>query len=503
MKACGALSILICLVLVAGTRFPANAQPAVARGEGSEGSSGSPITDDLPGSGGGADMPAMPFPAGEPLITPVLPVVKTPDAPEVEGGVKWGQLSRASLRFLAIQHAFRLYTEAGTREGLKGSFIQNYGRSVANLHGWADGDEFYVNYVGHPMQGSVTGFMWLQNDPAYNRAVFGKDPLYWKGRLRAAAFMWAYSAQFEIGPVSEASIGAIQSQFPQQGFVDHVITPALGMAWMIGEDVLDRYVIEPIEARTTNRLARVLVRGIFNPSRTFSNVMNAEYAWSRTSRAGICSYTRPVDPHSVSARPSATRMDPGSLPDTALAPPFEFDLTFRPEGFWGRGKSVLCLGGGADTAFRLAPSWQLVAQVGGCKMLGLEENLSGDSLTYSVGPRWLTRIHGPWTANLQFLVGGAKITEERMFPELKKVLEAGAIRDNAPPPSHGDYTEETESHGFTVAMGGGVSYQLNKALIIRVADVSYRHGWTSPLWGRDYSNSLTVSSGLVLRMGTW
>lgn len=68
---------------------------------------------------------------------------------------------------------------------------------------------------------------------------------------------------------------------------------------------------------------------------------------------------------------------------------------------------------------------------------------------------------------------------------------------------NGDYTQETESNGFAVATGGGVSYQLNKALSIKVADLSYRHSWTSPLWGRDYNNSLKFTSGLVLRMGTW
>lgn len=82
------------------------------------------------------------------------------------------------MRFLMVEHGFRLLTEPGTRDGLKGSFFQNYAASVANLHGWADGDEFYVNYVGHPMQGAVSGFLWTQNDPAYGKVVFGKDRLY-------------------------------------------------------------------------------------------------------------------------------------------------------------------------------------------------------------------------------------------------------------------------------------------------------------------------------------
>ena len=99
----------------------------------------------------------------------------------------------------------------------------------------ADGDEFYVNYVGHPMEGAVSGFLWAQNDRAYRRAEFGKSAAYWNGRLRAAGFAWVFSTQFEIGPLSEASIGGIQAQWPQQGFVDHIIAPSIGMGWMIAE----------------------------------------------------------------------------------------------------------------------------------------------------------------------------------------------------------------------------------------------------------------------------
>jgi len=497
---CRALSILTCLVLWAAIRSAANAQQPGADGEGP---TDLPSAADPPASDGAADKPLVRTLPATPFMLPVLPAPITPASSEVERGVRWSELARASSRFLAIEHSFRLLTEPGTREGLKGSFIRNYGRSVANLHGWADGDEFYVNYVGHPMQGGVAGFLWVQNDLAYRHSVFGRDRQYWKSRLRAAAFIWCYSTQFEIGPLSEASIGGIQSLFPQQGFVDHVITPSMGMGWMIGEDVVDRYIIEPIEARIGNRWARIAARGVLNPSRSFSNVISGRAPWARTTRAGILSYTRPTDRRAGAALPSRTAADPQRNPDTALAPPFEFAMTFQPERFWGQGTSLSCLGGGGEAAFRLAPSWQLVTAVGGCKMIGLEKNLSGDSLAYTVGPRWLGRIRGPLSAHLQLLVGGNKITEERMFPELKKVLEAAALRDKKLPPAHEDYTEQTESNGFAVVTGAGLRYDLNRALTITVADLSYRRSWTSPLWGRDYSNSLKFSSGLVLRMGTW
>jgi len=210
-----------------------------------------------------------------------------------------------------------------------------------------------------------------------------------------------------------------------------------------------------------------------------------------------------MDPAFASAMPQRARQARTEDERPALAPPFEFALTFQPERFWGGGKNADCLGGAGGAAFRVASSWQLVTELGGCKMVGLEKDLSGDSLTYSVGPRWVGRIRGGWTAQWQLLAGGHKVTEERMFPELKRLLSANAIRANSPPPVHADYTEETESHGFALATGGGVSYRVNNAISIKVADVSYRHSWTNALWGRDYSNSLKFTSGFVLSMGTW
>ena len=89
------------------------------------------------------------------------------------------------------------------------------------MHGWSDGDGYYENYLGHPVQGSVSAYIWIHNDVKYRNVEFGKNPDYWKSRLRAYAYAWAFSEQFEIGLLSEASIGQIQRYCCQYGFVDH------------------------------------------------------------------------------------------------------------------------------------------------------------------------------------------------------------------------------------------------------------------------------------------
>jgi hypothetical protein len=280
--------------------------------------------------------------------------------------------------------------------------------------------------------------------------------------------------------------------------VDHVITPSLGMGWMIAEDAVDKYLVKRVEAATANRYIRMLARAGLNPSRTFANVLRGETPWHRDTREGILTY------RAVSDAPMVSRgLSPPVPPDTPGPAPFELDMDVRAESLWGRGKPVSCVGGGAAAAFRIAAAWQMAVDVGGCNLLGLDRNVSGDMLTFMAGPRWTRGAGGPWNTHWQFLIGGAKMTEERMNPDRKELLSQLAIRHAAAPPAHDEYTEHAEATGFAVAAGGGVDYKLSRALILRVAELSYRHSWAPPLWGRTYSESVRFSSGLVLRMGTW
>jgi hypothetical protein len=486
--------LLLCLGTVAGWgEDPARA--FAASGDGEASASG-PLQAGLPSA---ADIASV-----APFIAPRTPVPST-DADEAS--VDWKGLARHSQRFLAVEHGFRLATEPGTRAGLKGSFFGNYGSAVANLHGWTDGDEFYVNYLGHPMQGSVAGFLWVHNDRKYRTSEFGRNAPYWRSRLRAAAFAWAYSEQFEIGLVSEASIGAIQKYPPAQGFVDHVITPSLGMAWMIGEDFLDKYVVKRIESRTQNPWIRLFARSGLNPARSFANVLQGSLPWYRETRRGVRDYDPEAERWFASAFPaqsSAKRIAADAeVPDLNGPPPFELGVTFQPERLsWGGG-STPCLGGGGAAAFRVSGSWQLVADVGGCKMLDLGTDLSGDSLTYMVGPRWTGTTHGPWGIYAQILAGGNKLTQERMFPKKKRLLEQMAAAEGSAPPEREEYTEQVATNGLAAAIGGGIQYKLSQVLAVRLAEVSYRHLWTAPMWGRDFSGGLKLTSGVVLQMGTW
>jgi len=205
----------------------------------------------------------------------------------------WKAAINESLLFLAVEHLHRFGEEQDTRHDLRGPFSSDWFESVGNLRGWADGDEFYVNYIGHPMQGAVTGFIQIQNDPQGRGQVFHMGKEYWKSRSKAMLWATLYSVQFEIGPISESSLGNVglkptsKSAHPQ-AYVDLVITPTLGTAWLIGEDAMDRYVVSRFERNTDNRLARLLLRSFANPCRSFSNMMRMKVPWYRDSRnAGV------------------------------------------------------------------------------------------------------------------------------------------------------------------------------------------------------------------------
>jgi hypothetical protein len=139
------------------------------------------------------------------------------------------------------------------------------------------------------MQGAVSGFIQIQNDERSTGLEIGKNPEYWKSRLRAMGWAALVSCQFELGPFGEASIGNVglkpspKSRHPM-GYVDLTITPTIGLAWIVAEDLADKYLITRIEARVTNRYVRALTRTFLNPSRSFANLFRGQWLWYRENR---------------------------------------------------------------------------------------------------------------------------------------------------------------------------------------------------------------------------
>jgi hypothetical protein len=430
----------------------------------------------------------------QPLIKPVLVTTE-------KKGIDWEHLFRESLFFMTFENAFRCATEEGTRAGFSHPFFRGYLNSVGNLHGWNDGDPFIVNYVGHPMQGAVSGYLWTQNDRSYRDIQFGQNRRYWKGKLRGAAYSFIYSVLFEIGPLSEASIGNIQADYPQQGFVDHVVTPVIGLGWSLTEDAVDQYFIRYLERRTANRWARLLVRGGLNPARSMSNVLALKPPWNRDNRPGVRS-VKLQDSEFMSLLAVRNIASPEVSPAPGVAP-FEFTLTTKLRTYLGHGHASPCVAGGGSGSLRLASEWQFVVDVSGCKLLGLDNNLSGDSLSYLAGTRWAPHSVRRWTPHLELLLGGTKLTHELTYPELKKeILTAAKPSDNTNQ-LYLKYSKRWETNAFTIQAGTGLDVKLNNALSYRVANLEYFHSWDTELNGLNYQHGLQLTTGLILNFGTW
>jgi hypothetical protein len=188
-----------------------------------------------------------------------------------------------SFKLVMLEHATRVAFQEKTRAELTGPFWDDYIRSVKVPRQWDDTDSAIVNYIGHPIHGAAAGIIWLDHSDR-DRASSMFSPGYLASRGRAAAFTAVYSLQFEIGPLSQASIGNVGMRPETTGWVDYVVTPVGAFGLMIGEDVLDRYFVRWAETHVRNRAARATLRLIFGPSRFLANTAEGRLPWYRPER---------------------------------------------------------------------------------------------------------------------------------------------------------------------------------------------------------------------------
>jgi hypothetical protein len=199
--------------------------------------------------------------------------------------VSWPRVLGESRIFLSAQHGGNIWMDDDTRAQLtSGDFWGKYEYCVEHYRWsrWRDDDPFGVDYVGHPMMGAITSAMYEQNDPKQRALTFENTPRYWKGRLKAMAYSAAYSAQWKIGPASEASIGNTGIGYyirnrdgvytNETGMQDWFITPIGGLVWNVGEDVVDRYLLSHIRhAHPRNVPLLIVASALMTPTKSAAN----------------------------------------------------------------------------------------------------------------------------------------------------------------------------------------------------------------------------------------
>jgi hypothetical protein len=215
--------------------------------------------------------------------------LKDPSESIVKEKFHWKPALIQSGVFLGIQHAYRM-TQGKTRREMGGPFFRDWGKSVKGLRGWNDPDSFFINYVLHPLQGGLTGRIFVVNSDRAKRQTFGKSKEYWNSRLKAFVWSAAWSTQFELGPFSEASLGNVGIREKRgrstMAYVDLVVTPVLGTGVVIAEDAIDKYILRnrvERKARKTTLKIRIL-RSLLTPTTSISNMLRGKVPWKRDNR---------------------------------------------------------------------------------------------------------------------------------------------------------------------------------------------------------------------------
>lgn len=224
-------------------------------------------------------------------------------------GFRWGRALFESFMFLSIEQAYTVHMDyhwVTVENGVPfNHYWQDYTHSLATwVHsGWNDGDPALYNYVGHPIQGALTSFIQIQNDPQGETLEFSNTREYWWSRFKATMWNAAYSTQWSIGPLSEMTVEKygteVRSPWNEDGSwpcthpghcltgvgqVNLVITPVGGFGWMLGEDLLDRYVARRVEGSTRNSFLIGFTRCALNPIRGGANILHGKPPWHRASR---------------------------------------------------------------------------------------------------------------------------------------------------------------------------------------------------------------------------
>src|SRR5208283_415732 len=222
-------------------------------------------------------------------------------------GFHWRRALTESFTFLVIEQAYVVHTDFNWVVSENGVPFNHYWRdymqslSTWTHSGWNDGDPNWFGYVGHPIQGALTGFIQIQNDPRSEKLEFSRTKAYWWSRFKAGLWNAAYSTQWNLGPVSEVTVEKYGTKdrppntyagiYPcfrhcltGVGQIDIVMTPLGGTGWLIGEDFLDQKVVRRVESSTRNPLLIDAARVALNPIRAGANMLHGEHPWYRASR---------------------------------------------------------------------------------------------------------------------------------------------------------------------------------------------------------------------------
>jgi hypothetical protein len=237
-------------------------------------------------------------------------VAGNPASEPAHEGFHWRRALEESATLLVFEQAYVIHTDFRWVVGENGIPFNHYWRdymqslSAWTKAGWNDGDPNMYGYLGHPIQGALTSFIEIQNDPKSRNLEFSNTKKYWRSRLKATIWNAVYSTQWNLGPISEVTVEKYGAKFRSPwnqngtwpcttkncftgvGQIDIVMTPIGGFGWMVGEDWLDKNISRRVEHATRNRFLIDTVRTTFNPVRAGANLLHGNAPWFRPRDVG-------------------------------------------------------------------------------------------------------------------------------------------------------------------------------------------------------------------------
>jgi hypothetical protein len=201
-----------------------------------------------------------------------------------------------SFQFLSIQMSVDLGMDPNERAKLvnaidQGKFWSRYWQTLENFRysHYNDDDTIKTTYLGHPMMGAETEFIWIQNNPRYREIEFSNTKNYWKSRLWAMIPTTICSFEWLLGPISESAMGnqginyyvdkQIHKRTNGTGYVDFIITPVGGLLWAVGEDWLDLHVGKKM--RRKRNPGMLLLSAFVIPVKSGASILRYKPPWYR------------------------------------------------------------------------------------------------------------------------------------------------------------------------------------------------------------------------------
>jgi hypothetical protein len=258
--------------------------------------------------------------------------------PLAKEGFHWGPALRESFTFLVIEQAYVVHDDfrwVVVENGIPfNHYWRDYMQSLTSWWkaGWSAGEDPMYNYVGHPIQGAMTSYIEIQNDPASENLEFANTKEYWRSRLKATIWNTVYSTQWSIGPFSEVTVEKYGAKarspwnsngswpcttkhcYSGVGKVNLVITPVGGLGWVLGEDWLDKEIVRRVEHGTNNRLLINTLRCSLNPIRGGASMLHGRAPWFRMRDQ------RPTDLIAQNQSANSLRAATPSAPEAATFP---------------------------------------------------------------------------------------------------------------------------------------------------------------------------------------